>query len=152
MFTKRLALLAWLTIVCLGPTVASGEGWDLWPFNNDKPKSKTTSTSTSLMGGSPLVKSSSEPSLLSKMGTGTKNFFSSTYDTLTFRKSEPKGQVSSSFGGWGQNPPLGQSYNRKSSPKKKKDEPGWFSSLFTSQEEPKRAETVSEWIGQPRPQ
>ncbi len=82
----------------------------------------------------PLVQNKPQPSMLNKMTAGTKKFFGSVGDALTFKKSPPKNT----------NPT-----NPWFKPPKEEPKPSWFSSIF-HKEEPKKPSNPSEWIEQKR--
>jgi hypothetical protein len=67
------------------------------------------------------------------MSTGTKNFFHKVGDTLTFKKSDPPQKTSTPVNPWFK-------------PPKEQPKPSWF----TSQEEPKKPNSPSEWLEQKR--
>jgi hypothetical protein len=82
-------------------------------------------------------KRSNQPSTWTKMSRNTKTFFSRTYDVLT---------------------PWDTDAEKARSPKStrnasKSDNQGksLFSSWWSAEEEPKKPQTVSEWLKQPRP-
>jgi hypothetical protein len=82
-------------------------------------------------------KRSNQPSAWTKMSRNTKNFFSRTYDVLTPWDTDAE-----------------KARDRKStrnSSKSNNQEKSLFSSWWSAEEEPKRPQTVSEWLKQPRP-
>ena len=101
------------------------EGWSLPnPFSSEPtPKPKKTGLKT--------VKQ--EPSALDKIGTGTKNLFNKTGETLGLKKPQPKKPQYATA-----KPPTIQ-------PVKKDDSKSWLGSLFKP-EEPKKPKTVGEWM------
>jgi hypothetical protein len=96
-----------------------------WSLPNLNPFSSTT------------PKRSNQPSTWSKMSRNTKTFFSRTYDALTpwdTDAEKARAQKASRNSG--------KSNNQSKSP---------FSSLWSAEEEPKKPQTVSDWLKQPRP-
>jgi hypothetical protein len=82
-----------------------------------------------------LAQTKPQPSLLNKMSTGTKKFFTGVGDTLTFKKTSKKTTVTPT------NPWI--------KPPKEEPKTSWLPSLF-SQEEPKKKNSPSEWLDQKR--
>jgi hypothetical protein len=93
-------------------------------------------------GGSPVRSTASSvhrPSLWQRMGTGTRRFLGSTWDTLTFQKKQQARQpVSGETRTW--------SGNKAQQPKKE----SWLSSWF-GRKEPEPPETIGEWMSLERP-
>jgi hypothetical protein len=101
------------------------EGWSLPnPFSSEpttKPKK-------------PVLKAAKkEPSALDKIGTGTKNFFNKTGETLGLKKPTPKKPQYATA-----KPPVIQS-------QKKEESNSWLGSWFKP-EEPQKPKTVGEWM------
>jgi hypothetical protein len=115
--SKSLAVLT--VAVCLGTAAARGEGWSLNPFAGSQ-KSSTTHT---------VNRSQQEPSMLQKMGTGTKEFFGRVGNVVTPHKSPPKKSTR-------------QTSRTKTSKKKSSS---WFGSLFAPKE-PEPPHSLSEWM------
>jgi hypothetical protein len=111
-------------------------GWSLLhPFSSD---TKTVAPKKpSLNPFNPVLKK--EPSAMEKFGTGTKNFFNKTGETLGLKKAEPKRPQYATAVPKSQTIPSSKKTETKS----------WFSNMFQS-EEPKKPPTVSEWIGNKR--
>ena len=79
------------------------------------------------------MKQKTQPSMLDKMTTGTKKFFTNVGDTLTFKKTTPPKQAAMPSNPYFKPP--------------KEEKSSWFSS---TKEEPKTKKTPSDWVGQPR--
>lgn len=79
-----------------------------------------------------------KPSALDKVATGTKTFFSQTAETLGLKKSKPKKRT-----------PLYAHPVRPSIQPRQKESKSWFGWLSQS-EEPKRDQTVTEWMSKDR--
>ena len=108
---------------------AVSEGWSLPnPFSSEtkttvkKPVTKTTKQ---------------EPSVLEKVGSGTKKFFSQAGETLGLTKPEAK------------KPKYATATPPKIQSSKKAESKSWLSNPFQS-EEPKKPKTVSEWMNNKR--
>lgn len=140
---RTLALL--LAFLVFAPTSVSAE---------------TKSKKTSMMNGSPLINSpytksserSTGPSVFTRVGQGTKSFFSKTIDVLTspFQREKPENTTVSSFPSWQQS--SSDASSRWSNKKEvEEDSPGWFGSLFQQNEAPHPSRTVSDFLGQERP-
>jgi hypothetical protein len=110
-------------LVGVGPVI--GNGWS--PPDSKSETNKVSSKS-----------SNSQPSTLSRMTTGTKNFFSGIGNALTFKKSPPPTASNNYY-----NP-----YVKK--PKEEPPKPSWFTSMFSSKEEPKKPTSPSEFLKQKR--
>jgi hypothetical protein len=74
-----------------------------------------------------------EPSTLDKVGTGTKNFFNKTGETLGLKKPEPK------------KPSIAFAKPPRLASKKKTESTSWLPS-FLKPEEPKKPKTVEDWM------
>jgi hypothetical protein len=99
-------------------------GWSLPnPFASD---TKTTVT--------PTKAAKTEPTVLQKVGTGTKNFFNKTGETLGLKKPESKKYHYAS-----PKPPAQPAKPAKS----------WIPNMFQS-EKKKERKTVTDWMAQPR--
>ena len=85
-----------------------------------------------------------EPSPLEKLNTGTKKFFAGARDALTWKKPAPKRKPTNQYVPWIRQP---KDPRHLSSRKKKKK--SWLDSLFR-REEPKRAQSLKDWVGLPR--
>ena len=83
----------------------------------------------------PPKTSKAEPSTISKMGAGTKKFFTNIGDTLTFKKPAPPQKTMPS------NPYI--------KPPKEEPKPSFLTSLFPK-EEPKKPKTANQWLDQKR--
>ena len=82
-------------------------------------------------------KRSNQPSTWTKMSRSTKNFFSRTYDVLTpWDTDAEKARTQKSS---------------RNSTKSSEQGKSLFSSWWSVEEEPKKPQTVSEWLKQPRP-
>ncbi|MEA1950992.1 MAG: hypothetical protein U9N87_06375 [Planctomycetota bacterium] len=79
----------------------------------------------SFSGSQKKTKPSSTTQTLKKLDAGTKKFFRDAVDVITLKPL------------WG--------------PDKKPKKKSFWDSWFTSKEEPRKAATVSEWVGQKRP-
>jgi hypothetical protein len=95
------------------------------------------------MGGA-SQKPSSDPSMMQRFGQGTKNFFSKTADVLTPWDNDKKPLPSTRSTGVRRVYP--GSPNAVQEEKK-----SFFSSLFSSDDEPEKPRTVNGFLGQPRP-
>jgi hypothetical protein len=115
--------------VIVGVLSTACYGWTLNPFSSSGNTTKKKTQITKV--------TKSEPSTLQKMGTGTKNFFDRTGETLGLKKPAPKKYTYA-------NPQPLQVQGKKTAPSK-----SWLSSMFEP-EEPKKPKTVTEWMGQPR--
>ena len=137
--------LAILTLLVVGTAepAAADWNWRSWiPFSQDRPKAskkKSTSSRIPLLDGRPLNSKSSGPSMMQRMGRGTKRFFGAAKDTLTFTDSKPEPRQIS-----------GQTTTWRRGKDKPKEESSWFGGWFGQEKEPPRAETVGEWISQDR--
>ncbi|MBN2477653.1 MAG: hypothetical protein JXB62_23800 [Pirellulales bacterium] len=138
-----------------GGQAARAEGWSLEKLNPVAAKPQPRTTGRSYARASSYGKKT-EPSALEKLdaGTkklfadaaeGTKKFFRDTKDALTWKKPAPK-TASRPYVPWIQ-PPKDPRHLRSAAPKKK----SWFDSLFV-REEPKRVESMKDWVGLPRPE
>ncbi len=85
---------------------------------------------------SPLVQNKPQPSVLNKMTTGTKKFFTGVGNALTFKKPAPKKTTITPTNAW-------------IKPPKEEPKPSLISSLF-HKEEPKKPSSPSEWLDQKR--
>jgi hypothetical protein len=111
---------------------AKCDGWSLAnPFSS--------STKTTEVKRKPAPKATTkDPSVLQKLGTGTKNFFNKTGEAIGLKKPEAK-----------------KSHYATATPKPrniqpvKKESKSWLPS-FMQPEEPKKPKNVSEWLAQPR--
>jgi hypothetical protein len=83
----------------------------------------------------PLAQKQPQPSMLNKMTTGTKKFFTGVGDALTFKKTSTKKTVTPT------NPWI--------KPPKEEPKSSWFPSL-AQKEEPKKPSSPSEWLDQKR--
>jgi hypothetical protein len=123
--SASLVLVLWANV-----RPATCEGWSLPnPFSSEtKTKAKQK----------PVVRAvKKEPSVLEKLGTGTRSFFSRAGETLGLKKPEPKKYSYASAV-----PPKTQSVNRA-------ETKSWLPSMFQP-EEPKKPKTVSEWMDNKR--
>jgi hypothetical protein len=130
---KRTARTLWAGLILLvlaGAHPAACDGWSL-----PNPFSTETKTSTKKKPVTKLARK--EPSLLDKVGVGTKDFFNRTGETLGLKKPEPK-----KYGYATAVPP-------KIQPAKKMQKKSWLSGMFQA-EEPKKPKTVSEWMDNKR--
>jgi hypothetical protein len=84
----------------------------------------------------PLAQNKPQPSMLNKMTTGTKKFFTGVGDALTLKKPAPKKTTVTPTNSW-------------IKPPKEEPKPSWFSSMFRK-EEPKKPSSPSEWLDQKR--
>jgi hypothetical protein len=105
------------------------EGWSLLqPFSSD--------ASAETKAKKPVAKTvKKEPSALDKVGTGTKSFFNKTGETLGLKKPEAK-------------KPTYASPRRPDIQRPKKPSKSWLD-MFKA-EEPKRPESVPEWMNNKR--
>jgi hypothetical protein len=78
-----------------------------------------------------------DESMLGKIGTGTKNFFSKTGETLGLKKPAPK------------KPQYTSATVRRASPPKKESK-SWMPSIFSSEDKEKKPKAVTDWMKQPR--
>ncbi len=83
----------------------------------------------------PLIQKKPQPSVLSKVATGTKKFFSNVGDALSMKKSPSQKTVTPT--------------NPYFKPAKEESKPSWFSSMF-HKEETKKQTSPSDWINQQR--
>jgi len=120
--------LAWAVLILAGlsacASVYAGD-WAVHPVSTTKKSSK------------------SEPGFFEKIGTGTKNFFSS----LTGNKTSSKKTTTTSSTQWS------KGYSTKNA-KAEEKKPGFWDSLFGSNDTPKDTgqKSPSDWIAQPRPE
>ena len=84
----------------------------------------------------PLVQNKPQPSMLNKMTTGTKKFFTGVGDAMTFKKSAPKKTTITPTNPW-------------IKPPKEQPKTSWLPSMF-HKEEPKKPSSPSEWLDQKR--
>ncbi|MGD0383616.1 MAG: hypothetical protein ABSA77_08855 [Thermoguttaceae bacterium] len=84
----------------------------------------------------PFVQSKPKPSVLNKMTTGTKKFFSGIGNALTLKKSSSQKTTTTPTNPW-------------IKPPKEESKPSWLASIF-HKEEPKKPSNPSEWLQQPR--
>jgi hypothetical protein len=142
----------WVVLVCLvamsmASTSVAAEGWSLSKLNpfkkstaDKRTRASVSDDDRSLTLPRPAPKSngakrSAEPSTLSKLNQGTKEFFGKTKDVLMpWSKSKKK------------------SVARPVSAKKKVTKTPWYKSLLPQKEPEKKPKTVSEFIGQDRPE
>ncbi|MBN2294299.1 MAG: hypothetical protein JXM70_17860 [Pirellulales bacterium] len=102
------------------------QGWSMPKvFSGSQKKTKTSSTSQTLK----------------KIDAGTKKFFRDTIDVITLKPLWDSGKKSK------KTTDSRMMHTRKTAKKK----PFW-DSLFTTEEEPKKAVTVGEWVGMKRPE
>jgi hypothetical protein len=140
MNAPRIAL-AVIMLALVAAADVRAEGWRDWvPFagqESDDPPAKTKKKKK------PVAAAKKDPSLWQRMDNGTRRFFRSTANMLSF-KDEPEPR-----------PVSGQLRRYKArSADRDEDEarPGWFSGWFDgAQDEPPEPETPQEWIAQPRP-
>ena len=104
------------------------EAWSLLhPFSSDADTAKQPVPQ--------LVKK--EPSALEKVGTGTKNFFNKTGETLGLKKPEPK------------KPQYANPIPPRIQPKAKDEQKSWLGQMF-GPEEREKLKSVSDWMQNPR--
>jgi hypothetical protein len=99
-----------------------------------------------LMGAGSSSTAKKDPSMIEKVETGTKNFFTGIGDTLTGKKkpaTAPKPSSTASAVGWKSTPQTKQ-------PAKQPEKQSWLTSMFKGKE-PEKAKTPSEWIAGQRP-
>jgi hypothetical protein len=126
---RRIVSFAAVLILFAGLRPAISEGWSLLnPFASE------SKTETKKKSYTKVTKK--EPSVLDKLGTGTKNFFDKTGETLGLKKPEPKKIQYAS--------PKPHAQAMKKAPAK-----SWLPPMFPP-EEPKKPTTVTDWMGQPR--
>ena len=111
-----------LVLLSASPAVADEGVFGLFAEPDD-------SVSLMLVGNS-----KGQPSMWQKMGTGTKNFFTGTFDLLTLKGLREKSAKPKQVSGYGQS---------------KKKKPSVWSSMF-GPKEPKRPETLTEFLNQDR--
>ena len=109
---------------------ATCDGWSL-----PNPFSSTTKSETKTKTHITTVKTQ-EPSMLEKIGTGTKNFFDRTGEKLGLKK------------------PASKKYDYATAQKphvhaSKPSSKSWLSKMFAPRN-PKKPKTVTDWMGQPR--
>lgn len=122
-------LSACVTLVLLAnvrPAVCEG-----WSLPNPFASKTTTKTAKSVTNVSTTPKK--EPSVLEKAGTGTKNFFSKTGETLGLKKPEPKKPIAA------------YPKARVVQPPRKTESKSWVGSLFQPDEPPK-PKNVTDWM------
>jgi hypothetical protein len=144
--------LRWLAmgvLVLLAAQSARADGWRSWvPFANEdsveEPTPKKTSSTTIRSQRKGVLSDDEGPSMFARMGTGTRRFFRSTADLLTFKR-DPEPQPVS-----GQ---LKRYKSRKAEREEEKNEDSsWFGGWFGGEEEvSSEPQTPQEFIGQPRP-
>ncbi len=156
MKTRRVLITAIVLAAASVPQPCCADGWslrDLWPSSSGAERSSSTTKRTPLLNGRPLIDKShrSRPSMLSRVGRGTKDFFYKTADVLTLsflRDDEP--EAGSAFPTWNQNPPPGQS-RRANNRDDDDDGGGWFSGLFRPAEPSHPSSTLEDFFAQDRP-
>ena len=101
-----------MLVVLADARPAACEGWSLLhPFSSE--------TKTDAKPKKPVLKTAqTEPSLLEKIGTGTKNFFNKTGETLGLKKPESK------------KPQYATPTPRTIQPRKKEESKSWFGSFI----------------------
>lgn len=124
---STLVALAMLLLYA-GVGLKAEEGWSMSKLN---PFSKTSSAAKAKPAKA--AKPAAQPSTLSKMSNGTKSFFAKTKQTLTPKKSAKSQTTAVSSG---------NSTGAKKS---------GFSLWPKKKEEPKKVQTVPEFLNQPRP-
>ena len=134
MVAKRIArmLPAGIALLALaGVRPPECQAWSLLhPFSSDT----TTQTAPPQPPPKPVKK---EPSMLQKMGTGTKNFFNRAGEAVGLKKPEPK------------EPQYARIVPPTLVPPKKPESKSWMSSMFGSNE-PEKPKNVSDWLGNDR--
>jgi hypothetical protein len=157
-FTRRLpvrnmglllATICLLSVVSTAP--AHAEGWRDWvPFSGkDEPATKkkktSTSSSRSPMWAQKSKKSTSkssadEPGMLSRMGTGTKQFFGRTKDALTWGDDDAAPAKR----------PSGVSWNGSARKPREEEKSAWWN--FWQRDESRPSKTVEDFMNQERPE
>lgn len=133
-------------LIAVEPVLAE-EGWlkNLNPFAQ-KEKPSLPSAHRPAWSRTYNVKRA-EPSSLEKLSASTKKFFTGARDALTWKKTPPKRRSTNRYG-----PRMRESndlgYFRRQREKEKKK--SWLNSLFR-REEPKRVQSLKDWVGLPRP-
>ena len=84
----------------------------------------------------PLAQTKPQPSLINKMTTGTKKFFTGVGNALTFKKTTTKTTTVNPTNPW-------------IKPPKEEPKSSWLPSVF-QKEEPKKPSSPSEWLDQKR--
>lgn len=110
---------------------ATCEGWSLPFFSSSDTKTKQNKPTPKK---TVVTKTANkEPSMLDKMGTGTKSFFNKTGETLGLKKPEQK------------KPQYATMRSPAESAPKKTESKSWIPSMFKA-EEPKKPTSVREWM------
>ena len=147
MHPVRLLLSTAVMLLALESQAARAEWRDWVPFANKgsatATKKKTTSR-TPLLGGKPIRSTGADkPSMMARMGNGTRKFLGRTKDAL-------------SFGDDGDDEPSGRhtSWDDEAAPyrirEKKEDKSSWFS--WFRRDEPRPSATVQDFLSQERPE
>ena len=139
-------VVAWATLAGSG---LAADGWNLlaWnPFDRDieEPRASARVTDTGASIGAsraaarPVARRAQDPSVWTKMNRGTKSFFAKTKDAINPWDDEPQRSRST-----------GTRYRSRSHQDDRNQ--SFLGSLFNPEPEPKRIETVKDWLDQPRP-
>ncbi|MGE0610606.1 MAG: hypothetical protein AB7O62_26185 [Pirellulales bacterium] len=129
--------LFWPAPACAGPL-------GLFPWNKSEGADEGASRSVYARGTSSgetpyrSVAGSKKPNVFQRMGRGTRNFFGSTKNALTFKKKAPPSPVSGKTTSWS---------SKKSKPKSTST--SWFGSWFKPKE-PEKPMDIKEWLKQDR--
>jgi hypothetical protein len=118
-------------VVLAGARPPECAAWSLLhPFSSDAAAETTASQP-------PAKPATKEPSVLTKVGTGTKSFFNRAGEAVGLKKPEPK------------QPEYARVISPTVVPPKKPESKSWFATMF-GPEEPEKPKTVSEWLGNDR--
>ncbi len=123
-----------ILVLCCAATLCRGEGG--W-----MPGAKVRQT---LLGGERVNQnSSSGPTLLQRVASGPRRVWTGTRNLVTYpfrEKPQPQEPI------WGQTRII-----KRANDNGDEESGGFFSSMFTSKTEPKRPNTVTDWMKQPKP-
>ena len=147
-----------VALACLAFTLASAHsraetksGFSLNPFASSSGSKKAASSSSSgfklpsIWSASEekkVKRRSPEPSAWDKFSAGTKSMFQKTTDTLTFWDNDKNSRKSNAHDS------VGHRYGVK---KREEEKKSIFSNWFSSEEEPKKPKTVTEFLKQDKP-
>ena len=138
-------VLAWIAVAGSG---LAADGWNLLAWNpfdreGEPPRASARVTDAGASIGAsraaarPAARRTEDPSVWTKMNRGTKSFFAKTKDALN--PWDDESQRSRATG------------PRYSSRSYEDEDQSFLGSLFNPEPEPKRIETVKDWLDQPRP-
>lgn len=143
-----------MSLIALSSTSA---GW--WPFGDSSvkkeagikyaPKDKQLSTTfkqktTPNTVSTQFIRANSTPTMLDTLSSGTKQAFSKATDVVTLKALRNQQPVSRNPSTWHPTPvPVGRQV--------KSSKPSFLGSLFKPKEEPKKLQTINDFLSLPRP-